>query len=457
MDILNVVDDIIDQLSLTLSEPSNASDGLSSCQMLYQLASHKVWGVDETNILAFLSKRLDISGKFFLSYRSNGRKSTDLLLTDRDWLSLAQAIFVKAVLKVKECSLPALHLKQFNTLFKAMDLQPSPWLTEPVSDAIEQSWSALQAELKSEFSQVNITYYDHHNPTTSKTCLPLTVLFYEGPIARAYLETLASLNLKPEKIIQLVPRNDIATKKPIGRWLPKSLRIAYSANIQSSKIHFWPKKLKKSYSALTHPMTTEIERKLSFSASAIESANALLPLSHYSDNIEPILIENLADQALHQHLTNEAKGAILFTGGGIMPSTLLSLSHLKFLHIHPGFLPDIRGADCALWSTLSAGYFSASCFYMAPGIDTGDIITPCWLPKIDLSAVPRDTEMLDGYRAIYSFIDPWVRSYVLRDVLINASVGLDELSCIKQDEEEGTTFHFMHDRLKQAALNKIFI
>ena len=85
------------------------------------------------------------------------------------------------------------------------------------------------------------------------------------------------------------------------------------------------------------------------------------------------------------------------------------VEHLKFLHIHPGFLPNIRGADCALWSSLLTGHTSATCFYMSPGIDTGDIIRPCWLPSLSFAVDTRDIDLQSMYRILYGFLDPRIR------------------------------------------------
>lgn len=63
------------------------------------------------------------------------------------------------------------------------------------------------------------------------------------------------------------------------------------------------------------------------------------------------MMEDLSVDRLLDYLASEPEGAILFTGGGILPEQVLMLPQLKFLHVHPGFLPAIRGADCALWST----------------------------------------------------------------------------------------------------------
>ena len=81
----------------------------------------------------------------------------------------------------------------------------------------------------------------------------------------------------------------------------------------------------------------------------------------------------------------------MFTGGGIVPPEWLDLQHLKFVHVRPRFLRDIRGAAYLRWSLLLTDHTSATCFYMSQGIDTGDIIESCWLPEFffdnDLTAV----------------------------------------------------------------------
>jgi len=50
------------------------------------------------------------------------------------------------------------------------------------------------------------------------------------------------------------------------------------------------------------------------------------------------MVEGLNDTELLAYLKVESSSAVLYTGGGIVPGSLLSIQQLKFLHIHPGFL-----------------------------------------------------------------------------------------------------------------------
>ena len=61
------------------------------------------------------------------------------------------------------------------------------------------------------------------------------------------------------------------------------------------------------------------------------------------------------------------------------------------------------------------------------------------------------------YRAFYSFVDPWVRAFVLRKVLIEISRdNSSQLPSYPQSPNEGITFHFMHERMRQRVLSSIF-
>ena len=81
---------------------------------------------------------------------------------------------------------------------------------------------------------------------------------------------------------------------------------------------------------------------------------------------------------------------------GILPPSLLALPGVKFIHVHPGFLPYVRGSDGLLWSALIRNKPGVSVFYMDPEIDGGKIISageisPLTFPvsKVPLRGVAR--------------------------------------------------------------------
>jgi hypothetical protein len=152
----------------------------------------------------------------------------------------------------------------------------------------------------------------------------------------------------------------------VGRFLPKVIKVNFASSIQKTKIHYWPKWLRKNHTDLTESVLKTVSSTLGFKMDALLGANELKALIKYSDSVESVLVDGLGDLRLIQLLSQQSEGSILFTGGGIVPESVLSIPKLKFIHIHPGYLPDIKGADCTLWSTLLTGHASATCFYMSP-------------------------------------------------------------------------------------------
>jgi len=459
MDIIHHLEQIISDTLVKINHSTIPYGDFDTCLVLRKLASTSEWSETQLAQIDFLSKRLNISKKLFLAYHDNGRKAVDTEITDNTCLELIVALLLKSLLIDKDIITVEVRLQRFNTLFKALDLTKPEWLLPETRLGIEMEalWQAALVSLNDATGEIALTLPPAPNKNgrpTHKT-IPLTVLFYEGPIARAYLATLNDLGYKPEKIIELVAAKDVATRKTVGKWLPGGFRTTYAASIQRNKIHYWPKHIYRNYSDLVTSVLNEISNKFSFGKNVFSNAQSLLPLTKYSDCVERLLTEGLADKVLEKYLQKEPASAVLYTGGGIVPAALLKINHLRFLHIHPGDLPDIRGADCALWSTLLTGRMSATCFYMSPGIDTGDIIKPCWLPHLDLDIDITNIDLKTIYRTVYSFIDPWVRSFVLREVITD-NRQYDALISSPQSEINGTTYHFMHQRFQEAAFQKLF-
>ena len=204
--------------------------------------------------------------------------------------------------------------------------------------------------------------------------------------------------------------------------------------MQRKKIHYWANHLSRKYPNTINSIFNALMENFGFCQKSMSNANKNISLENYTENytdcVESLLIDGLKDRSLFNKLSNEA-GMILYTGGGIVPESLLSIPQIKFLHIHPGYLPNIRGADCALWSYLLTGHFSASCFYLAEGIDVGDVLLALWLPKLKLHINSKNIDLKEQYRMMYAFIDPWIRSFVLREFLQSH----DDLSALSQKKQ----------------------
>jgi hypothetical protein len=290
---------------------------------------------------------------------------------------------------------------------------------------------------------------------SSFSILPIDVFFYENPIARAYLEMLYSLRLKPRRLVHLIPERDIATKKRIGRLLPSNLRQIYLHSVQASKISYWPKHLLKNHKVNCDNLFEELEKTLQLKKSSIRGLANLQPLERFCDDIIKVSYDGFKDERFLEAIKETPSQLVLFTGGGIIPKKVFDNTDAKILHIHPGYLPDIKGADCFYWSSMLAGRPSASCFVMNSGIDTGDIINAKFLPKLNLSASTQELNEQMIYRLIYSFVDPWVRAAVLRDTILYTD-KFNSISPLRQDYTNGITFHFMHKKMREQITNSFF-
>jgi hypothetical protein len=161
----------------------------------------------------------------------------------------------------------------------------------------------------------------------------------------------------------------------------------------------------------------------------------------------------LSDPRLTDAVRELGPGAVLYTGGGIVRDNLLSLEGMRLLHAHPGLLPHVRGADGLLWSVLVRGRPAASCFYMDAGLDTGDVVVAEEHPPPRFPRAGADETTL--YRALYLFYDPWLRAATLLSALALAEDPA-ALPAAPQDTGAGTTYHFMHARLRAVTFGRLF-
>lgn len=177
----------------------------------------------------------------------------------------------------------------------------------------------------------------------------------------------------------------------------------------------------------------------------------------YAPDVQRVYASNLRDPYLIKILQSQPSRTFLFTGGGIVGPALLQIPETRFLHIHPGVVPDIKGSDGLFWSILVRGRPGASCFYMNAGIDTGDIIATREFElrrfEIDINLYGYDTL----YGAFLNFYDPFLRSELLLDVLTGAgeTMSLNRLPAATQDPDAGRTYFFMHPKLRNRVIDRL--
>ena len=132
-------------------------------------------------------------------------------------------------------------------------------------------------------------------------------------------------------------------------------------------------------------------------------------------------------------------GIVIFAPGAgmIARKNLLEAGH-KYLHVHPGRLPQYRGSTPMYYSIIEEKRLCATAIFLSASIDTGPVVGSMEFP------FPDDLRSMD------SVYDPYIRSVLLGRVL-KAYLANQEIGALPQPTE-GTTFHVIHPVLKHLAL-----
>jgi methionyl-tRNA formyltransferase len=125
-------------------------------------------------------------------------------------------------------------------------------------------------------------------------------------------------------------------------------------------------------------------------------------------------------------------------GGVILREGILNTGK-RFLHVHPGRVPDFRGSTTVYYSILEEDRCGASAFFFDRNIDTGDLIMIKEYPK------PVDGTLID-----YVY-DPYVRADLLVES-IRRYVDKGTFGEKKQENDGGETYYIIHPVLKHIAI-----
>lgn len=283
------------------------------------------------------------------------------------------------------------------------------------------------------------------------TTLPLTVLFEEGPIARSYLVMLHQLGLRARSIVHLVP--------PPGSWwslLPARVRVTRAAERQRRRAHAWAKRLPALYPGLYGEVTGAVSGAFDLAPGFFDEIRSNKALQAYTESVLLAEIDRPEDPRLARLLARQPESTVLFTGRGSAPGSLLTLPHRRVLSVHPAPVPQIRGADAVLWSTLVRSRPAASVLLLGPGIDAAAPVQ-VWNYEPLSFTVPDGEDPDDEalYRMVLNYYEPVLRAAAFCR-LAGGNPDLSRLPVSPPEPAAGRVYHPMEPRLRHLALKRLF-
>lgn len=236
-----------------------------------------------------------------------------------------------------------------------------------------------------------------------------SMLLINNNRSKAYLQNLVSNGFIPKKIILLDVKNiELPEHTENDRIISKNTEQKFIRELKDLDIYFDEKK---------HILST---------------------IHNY--NIEHVIINTLdinSQEAIDEVAKIQTEYIVYSgPGGTILRHDVLSQG-IKFIHVHPGWLPKYRGSTTIYYSMLVNSEVGASVILLEDGIDEGPILY-------------RNKYKINQQVDFDYVLDPLVRAKTLIDFF-----KLGELNLRKQeDHEDASTFYIIHPLIKHASIIK---
>ncbi len=260
----------------------------------------------------------------------------------------------------------------------------------------------------------------------------------ENPISCSYINILKINNLKLKYIIYLL--------KPKFYFKIISARVSFIKK-NSFALNFLKKKDILNF-------TNQIEKYFNFEKDFCSNMYKFNNIIDIADKIHFVNDEDINSFKSIRFFKSIPKTTFINTGNQILKD-ILDTEH-KFVHIHPGYLPNIKGADSSFWQIKKYGNIAVSTFFMNKGIDTGEII---FREKLEVPSFKinnyKHYSIKDLYRIWYSFFDPLLRGYQFQK-LVKQNFDFNKFINKKTNNEKEEYFSFMKNHHLRNIFDKIF-
>lgn len=270
--------------------------------------------------------------------------------------------------------------------------------------------------------------------------LSCSLIFYEGPISRCYLNILNKKNIKLENIYYF----------STFTIFPKNIHLRYNF----SKFNYHPIKILKDKSL--KPVFKDILDFFNYDIYFFNEMYEYTNYENYSKNNYFFQTENINDNEIIDTVSKSETNIMINTGKKIYKEIFDSTK--KFIHIHPALLPNFKGADASLWSALISDKLGVSSFFMNKKIDEGKLINKkeFELIKLDKFLLKKfDDKTL--YRFWFSFIDPLIRGLEFTNIISKLSQGEGLEIMTENSKHNGMYYSFMSKNDINKVFNKVFV
>ena len=264
----------------------------------------------------------------------------------------------------------------------------------------------------------------------------IPVLFSENPLARAYINVLKELNLSNTEIIFL------------GTGFKYNLvhKLFFRSNIHPANIYLKNKDI----SYLAHQIEDFFSLRRNFISDMYNFSN-ILDFKRKSFCASSSLKTAESIKFIREHPSQ----FFLITGKEILKD-VLNQGKL-FYHLHPGYLPKIRGADSSLHSIDKLENVGCTFFLMSAKIDKGKVFKRIELPFKDLKLKNYTKfKLKDLYRIWYYFFDNTLRAHLYMKILKEGLSVSSKNEVMIDLDEHSSYYSFMDKKSLERTFRKIY-
>ena len=264
----------------------------------------------------------------------------------------------------------------------------------------------------------------------------LPIIFVENPISRSFINVLIEKNILDTEII----------------YLNKTFSLGFLEKLYFKSRNYYPRYFLNDNDL--NYLIDQIEDFFELSRGFIGSIYKFDNIYKFN-NIYKINSNSINSKESMKFFNNHSSSLYLNANHEILRE--IFDTNKSFFHIHPGYLPKVKGADGSLHSIDKFGEIGCSFFEMTKKIDEGKILKRINrnFNKLKLSKLAK-YKVKDLYRIWFSFFDPALRAYMYKN-LIETNLDMnDKLLFKKYNHEESNYYSFVNENDLNNIFYKIF-